>query len=186
MVKSFTRILFIVLSLSAAFSCKKEEETTPTRPFPVDTLTADQYVVCDVDTVRFYTYTRDGGPGEIRILENSSVVTKMKFATSFFLGSQALTRNLELHIYDFKSRKPGIYTGARIFSKGRMDVVQNKAELLEKNYTIFNSSTVGNQITITYSDSNFVKGVFNFRMRSDENNANFVDVKNGIFKIRIR
>jgi hypothetical protein len=110
----------------------------------------------------------------------------MKFATSFFLGSQALTRNLELHIYDFKSRKPGIYTGARIFSKGRMDVVQNKAELLEKNYTIFNSSTVGNQITITYSDSNFVKGVFNFRMRSDENNANFVDVKNGIFKIRIR
>ncbi len=184
MTRILAGIIFITLSLSAIFSCKKEEEAKPAKPFPVDTLAADQYIVCDVDTVRFYAFTKDGGPDDIRITENSSVVTKMRFATAFFLGSQALTRNMELHINDFKARKPGIYTGGRIFSKGRMDVVQNRSELLEKNYTIFNS--VNNQITITSSDSNFVKGVFTFRMRSDEDNSRFVDVKNGIFKIRIR
>jgi hypothetical protein len=183
MVRFFTTIFLLSLSLTAILSCKKDNESKPKSPLPVDTLTADQYIYCEIDTVKFYAYTKDGGPDRIGIFENGTVVTKIKFETNFFRGSQALNRNLELHLYDFLARRPGIYSGSKIFSKGKMDVLQNKVDLLEKNYTIFNS--LNNQIVITRSDTNYAKGTFTFKMRSDEDNSIFVEAKNGIFKIKI-
>jgi hypothetical protein len=57
-------------------------------------------------------------------------------------------------------------------------------DIEEQNWTIFNATT--NRIQVTYVDSNFAKGNFNFKMQNFANPNRFLEVKNGKFKVRVR
>jgi hypothetical protein len=184
--KNLSALGMVVLLLAALISCKKEDTMkTVVMPFQVDTIKADQYLVCTIDTIQYVAYTdSSSGPNEIRLKTNIEQLTKIFTEAVVSRFGQPAIRNLQLTLYDFKTRKTGNYTGAQIFAESRTDLIVNAVDIEEQNWTIFNATT--NRIEVTYVDSNFVKGNFNFKMQNYANLSRFLEVRNGKFKVRIR
>ncbi|HOY97158.1 MAG TPA: hypothetical protein PK509_15550 [Catalimonadaceae bacterium] len=184
--KKISALGIVLLLVAALISCKKEETVkTVVVPFPVDTLKADQYMVCTIDTIQYVAYTdSSGGPNEIRLKTNTEELTKIFTEAIVPRVGQQATRNMQLTLYDFKARKIGNYVGAQIFAESRTDLIVNSVDIEEQNWTIFNATT--NRIQVTSVDSNFAKGNFNFKMQNYANPTRFLEVKNGKFKVRIR
>jgi hypothetical protein len=182
--KYLGKLFLLIASLSIIFACKKDSDKGPKNSLPIDTASADQYLYCELDTIKFYTFTKGVGPDIMKMTENSNEVTKFWMEALVIRGSQALVRNMEWQMFGFNKKRQGLYFGSQIFTKSRADILLNKTELLEKNYTIINRPS--NQIVVTFADSNVIKGSFNFDMQSEEDKTRFIKVKNGIFKLKIR
>lgn len=181
----FPFLLLIFLSF-LGLSCKKDSNTGP-KPvvFPVDTVGSDQYIYCWIDTIQFWAYTKGTGPDKIRMSENSDEVTRFQFETVLnrTVGIP-LVRNLELNLFKFKEQGLGVYAGARLFAKSRVDVMINRVEADDLYFEYHN--VVTNRLDVTSLDSNFCKGSFSFKLRSVKNPSSFIEVRNGKFKVRIR
>ncbi len=185
MKKIFT-LGFAILLFAVVNSCKKEDSVKAVVvPFPVDTVKADQYMVCTIDTIQYVAYTdSSSGPNEIRLKSNTNLLTQIFTEAIVSRVGQPAIRNMQLTLYDFKARKTGNYVGAQIFAESRTDLIVNTVDIEEQNWTIFNATT--NRIQVTYVDSNFAKGNFNFKMQNFANPSRFLEVKNGKFKVRVR
>ena len=184
--KKLITLGFALLLFTLVNSCKNEGSVKPVVvPFPVDTVKADQYMVCTIDTIQYVAITdSSSGPNEIRLKSNTDLLTQIFTEAIETRVGQPAIRNMQLTLYDFKARKTGNYTGAQIFAESRTDLIVNTVDIEEQNWTIFNATT--NRIQITYLDSNFVKGNFNFKMQNFANPNRFLEVKNGKFKVRVR
>jgi len=167
-------------------SCKKNDSNRPVvKPLPIDTAQADQYVICKIDTILFVAYTKGGVPNKVFMKNNSEALTTFSAEEVVTRGSGVpLTRTIDLLLYDFQIKGLGTYTGPKIFSFARTDVLVGNVDAEEKNWDIFNA--VSNRIQVTKLASNIAKGNFNFKMRNRANPKKFIEVREGIFKIRYR
>lgn len=180
-----TSLVFLICCLFWT-GCKKEDNTNPkTTTFPLDTVNSDQYIYCWIDTIQFWAYTKGTGPDKIRMSENSDEVTRFQFETVLnrTMGVP-LVRNLELNLFRFKEQGLGLYAGAKLFAKSRMDVMINRVEADDLYFEYHN--VVTNRLDVTSLDSNFCKGSFSFKLRSIKNPSSFIEVRNGKFRVRIR
>ena len=185
MMKLLLSGLAVFFALVCFSGCSDSEDTKPAVvPFPVDTASADQYLVCNIDTIQYIAYSKNGAPNEIRMTTNTDEVTKFFSQAQVLRSGQPLTRNLELFLYKFKERRFGNYIGAQIFANSRTDVLVNRVDIEEKNWTIFNAPT--NQIQVYYADSTIARGTFNFKMQNVVNPSQFLEVTNGAFKVRLK
>jgi hypothetical protein len=177
-------LTFLILMIFSA--CEKDDEGQPTaKPLPIDTLTADQYIYCTIDTIQFWASTTGGGPDKIVMAENSDVLTRFLFETDITRTvGVPLKRNIELHLYDFKDRRVGTYTGSKIFAKSRTDISVNNVDAEDKYWEMVN--VISNRIQVTQADSNMAKGNFSLKMRSVNDPNQFIEIRNGIFKIKTR
>lgn len=175
------KVCFIFL-----FSCGKDDSNKPNiKPLPFDSATASQYMVCKIDTILFYAYVKDGSKDKITMSSNSLVLTSFLAETETRRGSGLpLVRRMELILYDFQTKRQGSYSGAKIFAASRTDVQISNVEADEKYWEIFNA--ISNRIEVTKLDSNTAYGNFNFKMQNKSNANQFIEVKEGIFKVRIR
>jgi hypothetical protein len=182
--KSLVALAFLVSGLSL-FSCKDEGTDAPkVVPLPVDTASADQYVVCVIDTIQYIAYVKDGAPDKVTMTMNNDVVTKFFSESQVKRQGQELIRNLTLHLYDFKSRRIGTYIGGQIFVDCKTEVLTPTLDIEDKNWTIFNANT--NRIQVSYADSSIARGNFTFKMQNTANPSQFIEVTKGAFKVRIR
>ena len=182
--------LFVIILLKGCFiflfSCGKDDSNKPNiKPLPFDTATASQYMVCKIDTILFYAYIKDGSKDKITMSSNSLVLTSFLAETEIRRGpGLPLVRRMELTLYDFQAKREGSYSGAKIFAAARTDVKISNDEAEEKYWEFFNDKA--NLIEVTRLDSNTAYGNFNFKLRNKSNANQFIEVKEGVFKVRIR
>jgi len=178
--------IFLIFSGLLNFSCRKDKVSTPVvKVLPIDTASVDQYVVCTIDTITFIASTKNGLPDKIFLKTNLAEVSTFFAETEVRQGLDVpLVRSLEFSLYDFQSRKQGTYIGAKIFANSKTDILVSNVDSEEKNWEIINETT--NRIQVTRIDSTKAIGKFNFRMRNVSNPREFIEVKNGIFKLKYR
>lgn len=172
------------LLFSAILGCKKDENSTPDPTPNPDTVGVAQYVVCKIDTIQYLSVTTSGSDDTIAVTANNSALTEFYSSTRALQNGQQLRRNLLLTLNGFQSMQEATYTGAKIFAKSNLDVLQNGSEIDEQSYDIFNAT--GNKITVTEVNDSLVRGTFNFRMRNGSVSSKFIEVTDGHFKIRIK
>jgi hypothetical protein len=183
------QLLFYILLIFSglySFSCKKKEDAKPiVKPLPIDTAAFDQYVICTMDTIPFASASKGGLPASIFLKKNFTEVTIFYAETEVRRGLDiSLSRNIEFALYDFQSKKQGTYIGAKIFANAKTDLLVGNVDSETKNWEIINEPT--NRIQVTRVDSTTAFGRFNFKMRNTTNPKEFMDVKDGIFKVRYR
>jgi len=168
------------------FCCEKTSENKPAVvPFPVDTASADQYMVCVIDTIQYIAYTKGStGPNTVKLNFNTLDLSRFFSEALVTRAGQPCVRNMELTLYNFMTRKIGNYTGAQVFAESKTDLIVNRVDVEEQNWTIFNAST--NRVQVTYVDSTIAKGNFSFKMQNAKNPSRFLEVTKGAFKLRLR
>lgn len=149
-----------------------------------DTLNASQYVMCKIDTINYMCAVQEGRKDTLKMVSNSSVLTKWYSASKIQQNGQFLIRNLELTLYEFQDIRVGAYLGAKIFATSRTDLLVNGNEIDNQFWYFFNNAI--NIVNVTEVNDSIARGNFQFQMRNGSVGSKFLNITNGHFKVRIK